>query len=219
MSPDLISILGRLLGLEIPLHRSVYCSMIYGVQECDLTCHLERCVGKYCPADTWRNNDVIITLCVRWVCINWWPLVRNSFWEHKMNTFVPQIHGTYFVECQAPLCQCKGESSSLIRICELRYYDNRQISNMSRSASFIKDLMVINKSQEIPDGLSRILKKLLLSWSDDELTHWGQDKMDAISQTTSSSAFSWMKMFEFRLKFQWSLFPRAQLTIFDHWFR
>ena len=30
--------------------------------------------------------------------------------------------------------------------------------------------------------------------------------MDAISQTTSSSAFSWIKMFECRLKFQWSLF-------------
>ena len=33
-------------------------------------------------------------------------------------------------------------------------------------------------------------------WS---LTHWGRDKMDAISQTTFSSAFSWMKMFEFRI--------------------
>ena len=52
-----------------------------------------------------------------------------------------------------------------------------------------------------------------------QLTHWGRDKMDAISQTTSSSAFSWMKMFEFRLKCQWSLFLRAQLTIFQHWFR
>ena len=31
------------------------------------------------------------------------------------------------------------------------------------------------------------------------LTHWGRDKMDAISQRTSSSAFSWMKMFEFRI--------------------
>ena len=28
-----------------------------------------------------------------------------------------------------------------------------------------------------------------------------------------------MKMFEFRLKFHWSLFPRVQLTIFQHWFR
>ena len=29
--------------------------------------------------------------------------------------------------------------------------------------------------------------------------------------------FSSMKMFEFRLKFHWSLFPRVQLTIFQHW--
>ena len=30
------------------------------------------------------------------------------------------------------------------------------------------------------------------------LTHWGRDKMAAISQTTLSVTFSWMKMFEFR---------------------
>ena len=51
------------------------------------------------------------------------------------------------------------------------------------------------------------------------LTHWGRDKMAAISQTTHSNAFSWTKMLEFRLKFHWSLFPRDQLTIFQHWFR
>ena len=51
------------------------------------------------------------------------------------------------------------------------------------------------------------------------LTHWGQDKMDAISQTTFSSVFSLMKTFEFRLKFHWSLFLRVQSTIFQHWFR
>ena len=52
-----------------------------------------------------------------------------------------------------------------------------------------------------------------------ELTHWGREKMDAISQTKFSSAFSWMKIFEFRLKFHWSLFLSVQLTIFQHWFR
>ena len=56
---------------------------------------------------------------------------------------------------------------------------------------------------------------LLPSW----LTHWGPDKMAAISQTTFSNVFSWMKMYEFRLRFHWSLFPRVQLTIFQHWFR
>ena len=51
------------------------------------------------------------------------------------------------------------------------------------------------------------------------LTHWGRDEIDAISQTTFSNAFSWLKMFEFRLKFHWSLFPRVQLTISQQWFR
>ena len=51
------------------------------------------------------------------------------------------------------------------------------------------------------------------------LTHWGRDKMAAISQTTFSNAFSWMKMFKYRLKFHWILFWRDQLTIFQHRFR
>ena len=51
------------------------------------------------------------------------------------------------------------------------------------------------------------------------LTHWGRDKMTAIFQTTFSNGFSWMKMYEFRLTFHWSLFPGVQLTIFQHWFR
>ena len=33
------------------------------------------------------------------------------------------------------------------------------------------------------------------------------------------NAFSWMKMFEFRLKFQWSFFPRIQWTINQYSFR
>ena len=44
-------------------------------------------------------------------------------------------------------------------------------------------------------------------------------QMAAIFQMTFSNAFSWMKMFEFRLKFHGSLFLRFQLTIFQHWFR
>ena len=51
------------------------------------------------------------------------------------------------------------------------------------------------------------------------LTHWGRDKMAAISLTTLSNAFSWMTMLEFRIKFHWSLFIRVQLTISQHWFR
>ena len=50
-------------------------------------------------------------------------------------------------------------------------------------------------------------------------THWGRVKMDAISQTKYSNAFSWMKMCELWLSFHWSLFLRIQLTIIQHCFR
>ena len=42
-------------------------------------------------------------------------------------------------------------------------------------------------------------------------------QMATIFQTTFSNAFSWMKMYEFWLKFHWSLFPRVRLSIFQHW--
>ena len=45
------------------------------------------------------------------------------------------------------------------------------------------------------------------------LTHWGRDKMNPISRMTFSDAFSWMKMYEFRLQFHLNLFLRVQLTI------
>ena len=67
--------------------------------------------------------------------------------------------------------------------------------------------------------LTQVLEHHMKSPRANELTNWGRDKMAAISQTTFSNAFSSMKMFEFRLKFHWSLFPRVQWTIFQHWFR
>ena len=51
------------------------------------------------------------------------------------------------------------------------------------------------------------------------LTHLPLDKMDAISQPPFSNALSWMKNFDFWLKFHWSLFIRVQLTKTQHWFR
>ena len=39
------------------------------------------------------------------------------------------------------------------------------------------------------------------------LTHWGREKMAAISQKIFSNAFSWVKSFVFWLEFHWSLFP------------
>ena len=78
----------------------------------------------------------------------------------------------------------------------------------------------ITSSYTFPGDAKMHLYSLYFSYSPKgSLAHWGRHKMAAISQTTFSNAFSSMKMFEFRLKFQWSLFPRVQLTIFQHWFR
>ena len=52
-----------------------------------------------------------------------------------------------------------------------------------------------------------------------DLTHWSRDEMAAILQTMFSNAFSSMKIYEFRLKCNWSLFLGVQLTIFQHWFK
>ena len=41
----------------------------------------------------------------------------------------------------------------------------------------------------------------------------------SIFQTTFWNGFSSMEMYEFRLRFHWSLFPWVQLIIFQHWFR
>ena len=43
--------------------------------------------------------------------------------------------------------------------------------------------------------------------------------MPFIFQTAYSNAFYWIRMYEFQLKFHWSLFLRVQLTISHHWFR
>ena len=48
--------------------------------------------------------------------------------------------------------------------------------------------------------------------------HWGWYKMAAILQMTFSNAFSWMKMYKFRLRFHWGLFQMVQITIFQHSF-
>ena len=44
-------------------------------------------------------------------------------------------------------------------------------------------------------------------------------KMTAILQDTFSNAFSWMKIFEFVIKFQWTLSQRVQLIRSQNWFK
>ena len=61
-----------------------------------------------------------------------------------------------------------------------------------------------------------ITSHIVVNWLCYPLTHWGRDKMTAISQTTLSIAFASMKMLKFRLNFHWSLFLRFPSTISQH---
>ena len=49
------------------------------------------------------------------------------------------------------------------------------------------------------------------------VTHWGRDKVAANFLTTFQRSCYWTKMYEFRLRFHWSLFLRVKVTIFQHW--
>ena len=81
--------------------------------------------------------------------------------------------------------------------------------------------MVPSDNKPLPESiLTQIsVARHMTSLGHTKLTPWGREKMDATSQTTFSSAFSWMKMYELQLKWHSSLFPRVQLTIFQNWFR
>ena len=73
-------------------------------------------------------------------------------------------------------------------------------------------------SQTSNDAKYITVTKGLLSWCS-ILTQWGRDKMAAISLTTFSNAFCWMKMCGFHLRFHWNVFLWFELAIFQHWFR
>ena len=72
----------------------------------------------------------------------------------------------------------------------------------------VSALMLTTSHDATTHGVVRnnMLSQDHLSYHYISLTHWGRDKMAAISQTTLSKAFSWMKVFELRLKFHWGLF-------------
>ena len=87
-----------------------------------------------------------------------------------------------------------GEGNQVQRVCCVNRFNATQLAALMKS-------------------VSRFCNFLYLK------IHWSRGKIVAISQTTFSNAFSWMKMYEFRLRFHWNLFLRLELTIFQHWFR
>ena len=70
-----------------------------------------------------------------------------------------------------------------------------------------------------PGLLSKIYFTIHVYWLYINCIITALDKMAAISQTTFSNAFLWMKSLAFLVEYHWSLSPRVQLTTRQHWLR
>ena len=72
-------------------------------------------------------------------------------------------------------------------------------------------------TSEFPAQRASYVENVSIWWRHHEhgltLTHWGRDKMAAISQTTFSNAFSWIKTYEFVWMYEHSLDPFAALVL------
>ena len=130
----------------------------------------------------------------------------NTWWRHQMETFSTllafcagnsPVHGEF--PAQRPVTQ------SFDVFIDLRL--NKRLSKQSRGWWF--ETLSCPLWRQCNEG------NLCVKVS---LTHWGRDKMAAIFQMTCSNAFSWMKIYEFCLRFHWSLLLRFKLVTFQHWF-
>ena len=144
---------------------------------------------------------------------------------------VPKAHwlamgATWYRHRSSSAIQRRSFWRSLYHIYRLER--NRRLSNpMIRWSNYESVVIIPCLSWDLswnvmyPGGSTEVTSRrsLLLDDRVITLTHRGWDKMAAIWQTTFSNVFSWMKMYEFRLRFHWSLFLRFQSTIFQHWFR
>ena len=137
---------------------------------------------------------------------HYWPFVR---WIHRSLAAPPQKGSVtrsfdYAFEINV------GQAVERLVISDFTTVMWRHCNDMLHFLSLAMTLVGIVKK--------RTYVTITMSWWPDVNTLRPR-QMDAISQTTFSSAFSWMKMFEFRFEFHRSLFLRVQLTIFQHWFR
>ena len=127
-------------------------------------------------SDAWSNNfNTIFWSDVhhRDASGNWLPVVLNRWYDNTKKKAMSWLFATdvpRVYPLDVPLCVPSMESAGVFG------HEGLTIPSMTFNSLF-------------PCGAT---------WC--QITHWGLDKMDSISQTTFLSAFSLMKMFEFRMK-------------------
>ena len=145
--------------------------------------------------------------CVFW----WWGRLQFKLWSEHQYCF--QMHSDWFQTKVGVIRFFKSASSKNSPV-------NTIFKSTYPNGGFTcYDKMVRQKDMQAPPNIKRpnfidrVYPYICSDKKEFFLTHWGQDKMAAIFWMAFSNAFSWMKMYKFRLRFQWSLFPSSQLTI------
>ena len=148
-------------------------------------------------ANIWINDGVLLI----------WPLLGTNFSE-----IFSKIHSFPFKKMHLKTSSAKWRPFCLglnvLMAAQCITFPNEEEQNFR-----VKSVAVITRCNKTWECIHYCSERGRTS------THWGRDKMAAVSQTTLLNAFSLMKMLEFRLRIHWSLFLRVQLTIFQHWFR
>ena len=136
------------------------------------------------------------------ICPKLSSAVTHSKWN-KFNSSTTGQNGRHFVDNVLIWCQKMNLTPSMSVVSEVICH------GLSHESSLIPDSAMSWRGLSVQSSpqLWHIQSKI-------SLTHLPVDKMAAISWTTFSNAFSWMKSFVFWIDFHWSLFLRVQLTIF-----
>ena len=151
-----------------------------------------------CSEVSFQSDDLI------W----WWPSFTGS---SCLNTLRPRQNGPHFADYIFK-CIILNENVWISIKISLKFAPKGPINNIPSLATSQATSHYLNQWWL---DCWRIYASLGLN----ELTHWGWDEMDNISQMTFSNVFSSVKMFELWWKFHWSLFLRVQSSVFQHWFR
>ena len=132
-------------------------------------------------------------------------LVSDIYYFDILYTSTTSLHDDVDMETiSALLAFCEGNPliSALLALCEGNPLVASGFPSQRASKAELWCFLLC-----LPEQPTEQTFELPVIWDAMTLTHWGRDKMDAISQTTFSNTFSWMKIFESWLEFHWSLFP------------
>ena len=171
--------------------------------------------------------------CVNWKSSSYEIIIHGEWAIGVVNTLRPRQDGRHFPD-DILKCIFLNENIWILRTISLKRVWKAGINNIPSLVQIMawRRHICVTRPQwvkESPHGTTVAFKnRLHESWNlllnrfmdvgctrfyhlgkkHSALTHWGQDKMDAILQTFLN-AFYWMKTFDFWIKFHWNMFLGA----------